>query len=203
VLNALVEGEEKERSRLARELHDGVGGILSASKMHLSIIEDEEHYGPKATQLKNVSSLLDQAAQEIRTIAHNLFPDILLMHDLDVAISYYCLGKMPKLNNHFKLIVYRAVQELVNNVMKHAHADHVLVQLSKHDNVMTIVVEDNGVGFDEKVPKGMGLLNLADKVKNLDGQFSIESAPGKGTTVVLEFNLEAAPEYAVLESTTA
>ena len=217
VLNALVEGEEKERSRLARELHDGVGGILSASKMHLSIIEDEEHYGPKATQLKNVSSLLDQAAQEIRTIAHNLFPDILLMHDLDVAISnfcqrmrnaglnidYYCLGKMPKLNNHFKLIVYRAVQELVNNVMKHAHADHVLVQLSKHDNVMTIVVEDNGVGFDEKVPKGMGLLNLADKVKNLDGQFSIESAPGKGTTVVLEFNLEAAPEYTVLESTTA
>jgi signal transduction histidine kinase len=110
---------------------------------------------------------------------------------------------MPKLNNHFKLIVYRAVQELVNNVMKHAHADHVLVQLSKHDNVMTIVVEDNGVGFDEKVPKGMGLLNLADKVKNLDGQFSIESAPGKGTTVVLEFNLEAAPEYTVLESTTA
>ena len=217
VLNALVEGEEKERSRLARELHDGVGGILSASKMHLSIIQDEERLGTKATQLQNVSSLLDQAAQEIRTIAHNLFPDILLMHDLDVALSnfcqrmrnaglnieYYSLGKIPKLNNRFKLIVYRAVQELVNNVMKHAHADHVLVQVSKHDNMMTIVVEDNGVGFDDNVPKGIGLLGLADKVKNLDGHLTIESAPGRGTTVHIEFTLEDTPEYIVLESTTA
>ena len=217
VLNALMEGEERERSRLARELHDGVGGILSASKMHLSIIQDEERFATKASKLKNVSSLLDQAAQEIRTIAHNLFPDILLMHDLDVALSnfcqrmrnaglnieYYCLGKIPKLNNRFKLIVYRAVQELVNNVMKHAHADHVLVQLSKHDNMMTIVVEDNGVGFDDNVQKGMGLLNLTEKVKNLDGHLTIESAPGKGTTVHIEFNLEDTPEYMALETTTA
>lgn len=215
VLNALVEGEEKERSRLARELHDGVGGILSASKMHLSIIQEEDQYGAQSGALNNVSSMLDQASQEIRAIAHNLFPDILLTHDLNAAISnfcqrmrnaglnieYYCLGEMPRLNNRFKLMVYRAVQELVNNVMKHAKADHVLVQLSHHNNIMSIVVEDNGTGFDPAGPKGMGLLNLEDKIKNLDGNLTIESAPGQGTTIHMEFDLSS-PEYIVVQPAT-
>ena len=216
VLNAVIDGEEKERSRLARELHDGVGGILSASKMHLSLIEEDNQYASRYGALKNVSSMLDHASQEIRTIAHNLFPDILLTHGLDAALSnycqrmrnaglnieYYCLGDIPKLNNRFKLMVYRAVQELVNNVMKHARADHVLVQLSHHNNMMSVVVEDNGAGFDTSGPKGMGLLTLEDKIKNLDGRLSIESTPGNGTTVHMEFELKPSPEYTAVESAT-
>ena len=206
VLNALVEGEEKERSRLARELHDGVGGILSASRMHLSILQEE---APQSFQIKNVSSMIDQAAQEIRTIAHNLFPDILLANDLNVAlanfcgrmrgaglnIDYYCLGTIPRLDNRLKLIIYRAVQELVNNAIKHAEAEHVLVQVSQREDIMTIVVEDNGRGFDSATPKGMGLMNLQKKVKNLDGQLTIESMPGQGATIQIDLRVKALSEH--------
>lgn len=213
VLNAMIEGEEKERSRLAKELHDGVGGILSASKMHLSIIRDEEQMGPRLALLENIVSLLDQASQEIRTIAHNLSPNILLMYELDVAISnfcqrisntglnveYYFLGEMPKLNNRFKLVVYRAVQELLNNVIKHAKADHVLVQLSQHDNILSLTVEDSGIGFSKNVSKGIGLVNLREKIKDLNGQLTIDSEPAKGTTVHLEFDITAFKENPVFE----
>lgn len=218
VLNALVEGEEKERSRLARELHDGVGGILSASKMHLSIIHEEARLGSQAAyQIENVSSMIDQAAQEIRTIAHNLFPDILVMNDLDVAlanfsermrsaglnIDYYCLAPIPPLDNHFKLIIYRAVQELVHNTIKHAKAEHVLVQISLRDDIMTIVVEDDGKGFHSHVAKGMGLINLEKKVKNLDGQLIIESAPGQGTCIQIDFKISTFAKQKVIAKTTA
>lgn len=216
VLNALIEGEEKERSRLARELHDGVGGILSASKMHLSIIQDEAGAPRWSDHLGNISAMLDQASQEIRTIAHNLFPDILLMNDLDVALANYCqrmrnagvnveyyfLGKAPQLNNRFKLAVYRAVQELINNVIKHSKADHVLVQMSCHNDVLTVVVEDNGIGFDPQNTSGIGLLNLRDKVSHMDGQLVIDSAPGKGTTVQMEFELTPAKKTSVIEHST-
>lgn len=203
VLNALIEGEEKERSRLARELHDGVGGILSASRMHLSIIQDEEPQGPRHDDFQNISAMLDHASQEIRTIAHNLFPDLLQMHSLDGAISnfcqrirksglnveYYCLGAIPDLPIHMKLVLYRAVQELLNNVMKHSKADHVLVQLSHQKGMLVLIVEDNGVGFDQGEGYGMGLRTLQDKVAKMDGTIAIESEPGKGATIQIEFDI--------------
>ena len=215
VLNAHIEGEEKERLRLARELHDGVGGILSASKMHLSILQEDSRNGSTSAPLKNIASMLDHASQEIRNIAHNLFPDILIMNDLDVAVAsfcdrvrsaelnieYYCLGTMPKLNNRFKLVVYRAIQELINNVIKHAHASSVLVQLSCHDNMLTIVVEDNGSGISDNGKNGMGLTSLREKVRSMDGQISIDSRPGHGTTVQLEFDVSRSSEHSVTEST--
>lgn len=215
VLNALVEGEEKERLRLARELHDGVGGILSASKMHLSILQEGHSRDIAQNQMRNISSMLDHAAQEIRNIAHNLFPDILVKNELDVAISsycermkstelnidYYCLGKMPRLNNRFKLLVYRAIQELVNNVMKHAHAKNVLVQVSCHDSLLTVVVEDDGNGISDTGKNGIGLIDLREKVRNMNGQISIESAPGCGTTIQLEFDVSRAEQRADLETT--
>lgn len=216
VLNALVEGEERERSRLARELHDGVGGILSASKMHLSIVQEANKDGRQSDALQNITAMLDHASQEIRAIAHNLFPNLLLTQDLNSAlasfcqrmrnsgldIEYYCLGEMPALGNRFKLMVYRSVQELVNNVMKHAKADYVLVQISHHDNMLSIVVEDNGAGFDLGQPKGMGLLSLEEKIKNLHGRLTIQSAPGHGTSVHLEFDLSTPQELIPIESGT-
>ncbi|HEU5145761.1 MAG TPA: ATP-binding protein, partial [Chryseosolibacter sp.] len=89
---------------------------------------------------------------------------------------------------HLKLIIYRAVQELVNNAMKHAKAEHVLVQISQRDDIITIVVEDNGKGFDTHAAKGMGLINLEKKVRNLNGQLTIESTPGEGASIQIEFN---------------
>ena len=217
VLNALVDGEEKERLRLARELHDGVGGILSASKMHLSILQDSHSQGPASGQLSNISSMLDHASQEIRNIAHNLFPDILLTNDLSAAIAafcervkspglnieYYCLGEIREVNKRFKLMIYRAIQELINNVIKHARAHHVHVQLSCHDGLLTVVVEDDGVGFTGQGKKGIGLMNLQEKVKNISGRMSIESSPGAGATIQLEFDVSTPKEHPVLEPSVA
>ena len=202
MLNALIEGEEKERSRLARELHDGVGGILSASRMHLSLLQEDQPNGSHADGLTHISSMLDQASQEIRSIAHNLFPDLLEMHPLDVAVGNYCqrvrnaglnldyyyLGARNEISTPLKLAIYRSVQELVNNSIKHARASHVLVQLSQHENTLQLTVEDNGAGFDPDKVVGMGLLSLKNKITKLGGQLSIESCPGKGTTVHIEID---------------
>jgi signal transduction histidine kinase len=205
VLKAAVDGEEKERSRLARELHDGVGGILSASKMHVSVMRDEQHQPQDILRLDNVVVMLDQASQEIRTIAHNLSPNILSMYDLEVAIGNYCdrigsgdvsieyyvIGDLPKLNERLKLLVYRACQELLNNVIKHSKAGHTLVQLSCHDDILTLAVEDDGIGFDAGVCNGIGLSNLRERVKESDGHITIDSEPGRGTAINLEFNITA------------
>jgi tetratricopeptide (TPR) repeat protein len=131
VLTAMMEGEEKERSRLARELHDGVGGILSATKMHLSILRNDEISVIDTAKLEQPVSMIDYASQEIRTIAHNLSPNILLHSDLDKAIKHFCqsvsnsalhvdcyvLGEFPQFNHSFKLVIYRIIQELINNIM--------------------------------------------------------------------------------------
>lgn len=217
VLNALIDGEEKERVRLARELHDGVGGILSASKMHLSMLHEENTSDRLGHRLQKISSMLDQASQEIRTIAHNLYADALQMNDLQGAISSYCdrikseglniqcyfLGQLPPFDNRFKLILYRAIQELLNNVMKHAHAHKVLVQVSCHDNILNITVEDDGIGFVNDGRQGMGLRNLGEKLRNLEGRMTVESSPGHGTTIQLEFDTSRVGEHSPAETLTA
>jgi signal transduction histidine kinase len=203
VLMAMIEGEEKERARLARELHDGVGGILSATKMHLSMLRNEAALLEHLQQFEHTSSMLDSASQEVRTIAHNLSPDMLLRYELEEALANFCktvsnphlqvdfyyLGESIRLRNNFKLVLYRMVQEMVNNIIKHAQASHALVQLSHHQQVLSLTVEDNGVGFEAKEGKGIGLLNLQERVKNMHGHLSIDSSPGNGTTIYVEFDL--------------
>ncbi|AHM62679.1 histidine kinase [Flammeovirgaceae bacterium 311] len=215
VLMAMIEGEEKERSRLARELHDGVGGILSATKMHLSVLQNEMDWAGHAQKFHHTSSMLDAASREVRTIAHNLSPDMLIRYELDQALASFCksvsnpalqvdfyyLGESIKLKSNFKLVLYRMVQELVNNIIKHAHASQALVQLSLHEHQLCLTVEDNGVGFETGEGKGIGLDNLRARVKDMHGELSIDSAPGKGTTVYAEFDITPFLEKAITETT--
>ena len=203
VLMASVAGEEKERNRLARELHDGVGGILSATKMHLSVLRNEQDLSPHLHKFDQAASLLNSASREVRSIAHNLSPDLMLKYELDEALAIFCrsvnndylkvdfyaLGEPLKLKNNFKFIIYRIVQELVNNILKHAEASHALVQLSHHDQVLSLTIEDNGKGFDAQKNSGMGLLNLKTRVQELNGQLNLETSPGEGTTIYMEFDL--------------
>ncbi|GAB3168532.1 tetratricopeptide repeat-containing sensor histidine kinase [Telluribacter humicola] len=216
VLMARIDGEEKERSRLARELHDGVGGLLSATKMHLSVLQNEVDWAGQAQKFQHTSSMLDAASREIRSIAHNLSPDMLLRYELDQALANFCqtvsndslqvdfyyLGEPLRVKNNFKLVLYRMVQELVNNVIKHAGATQALVQLSHHEHILTLTVEDNGVGFEENGGKGIGLTNLQARVKDMQGELSIESAPGRGTTVYAEFDVLPHLDKDVTETTT-
>lgn len=202
ILTAMMEGEEKERSRLARELHDGVGGILSASKMHLSVLQNDQDFTGKSDKFDHTMSLLDNASQEVRTIAHNLSPNILKTYDLEVALSVFCqsvsnarlqidfyaINNIPKFSSGFNLVVYRTVQELINNIIKHSQADHALVQISQYDELLSLTIEDNGIGFVEQESKGIGLFNLRSRINDMNGQITINSQPGSGTTIYIEFN---------------
>jgi len=210
VLKALMEGEEKERGRIAGELHDGIGGMLSAAMMRFNAMHHENSEITKIPAYHDVMQLLDDMGDEIRKTAHNLMPEVLLKQPLPDALLAYCntvqdgkkvkidfqsYGDFDALAQDFKLNIYRIVQELLKNITKHAHATTVLVQLLMHEQLLTITVEDNGVGFDTLTvnntqKKGIGLHNLQTRVRSLGGQFTLGSEPGKGTSVYIEFEVK-------------
>jgi signal transduction histidine kinase len=199
VLEAMIQGEEKERSRLARELHDGVGGILSASKMHLSIFKNRT----EDQELQQGLSLIDTASSEIRNIAHNLAPEFLTRYGIDKALEafcervsnrklqvlYYRYGEVPPLEQNFQIAVYRIVQELINNAMKHSQGDQAVVQMNIHEQAMHITVEDNGTGLSAEKAQGIGLVNLKARVAAMNGVIEIDSRAGEGTSILLEFDM--------------
>ncbi|WP_416865351.1 MAG: tetratricopeptide repeat protein [Imperialibacter sp.] len=210
-LNALLEGQEKERLRIAEELHDRLGSLLSAIKLNFNgwigkrdLSQDEvEDYSAKT------SGLLDEAVTEVRRVSHNLstgqvsrYGLVGSMEDLAATVNRSDSIKMKVL--HFNLGerlpieletgIYRIVQEMLANVLKHANAQEFTVQLSKTDNSVILTAEDDGKGFDYKEAKkrgGIGLHNIDNRVKKFGGQFSVDSSPGKGTIFTFEFPLEA------------
>ncbi|MEQ9101884.1 MAG: tetratricopeptide repeat protein [Imperialibacter sp.] len=210
-LNALLEGQEKERLRIAEELHDRLGSLLSAIKLNFNgwigkrdLSQDEvEDYSAKT------SGLLDEAVTEVRRVSHNLstgqvsrYGLVGSMEDLAATVNRSDSIKMKVL--HFNLGerlpieletgIYRIVQEMLANVLKHANAKEFTVQLSKTDNSVILTAEDDGKGFDYKEARkrgGIGLHNIDNRVKKFGGQFSVDSSPGKGTIFTFEFPLEA------------
>jgi signal transduction histidine kinase len=202
ILKGVVEGEEKERSRLARELHDGIGGILSAAMMRFMALRHKNETITKTPAYSEGMQLLDEMGDEIRKTAHNLMPDVLLKQSLPEALQSYCnsvmdgsglqidcqcYGTFDNLTQGFKLNVYRMAQELLKNITGHARASRALVQLVMHDHFLAITVEDNGTGFDQNTTKdGIGLHNLQTRVSSMSGTFTLESELDKGTTVSIE-----------------
>ncbi len=209
VLNAMVEGEEKERIRIARELHDGIGGMLSAAMMRFSTLPRQAPAISTEPVYTNAMTLLGEIGDEIRKTAHNLMPEVLMKQTLPDAINALCnnvqvegslktdsqcYGDFSNITQDLKLNIYRIVQELLKNVIKHAQATTVLVQVMKHDHSLTITVEDNGAGFDTNtINSGMGLHNIKARVDNLGGHCTLESAARGGTTIFIEFELENNP----------
>lgn len=200
-LQAVMQGEEQERTRLARELHDGVGGMLAAIKMNISSHDKEE----RTTGWQKIMNMVEATAQEVRKTAHNLMPDTLQRHHLQEAIRIYCDGINSAQNLQidiqfhsewiqqsasFELSVYRVLQELIQNIIKHAEANHVLLQF-RSDNALHIIVEDDGKGFDmNAVKEGLGLNNIRSRLAALGGELSLESFPGRGTTCYIELPLK-------------
>ena len=182
---SVIEGETEERKRLARDLHDGLGGMLSAVKINL---DNMDH-------LQNVRDLLGKSIDELRRLAHNLMPGD-LQYGLRVALEEFC-NTIPNVRFHFygeeiqtddkiKLLFYRCTFELVNNAVKYANAENINVQLVQESKRIALTVADDGCGFDTtKQTKGMGLKNLSDRVAVYNGTIEIVSAPGKGTEVYI------------------
>lgn len=203
-LKATIEGEEKERRRIGRELHDGISGRLTAINLNIAAIR-QRHKGIAAMdELAAVMDMLQAATLEIRKTAHNLIPDYLLQKGLpevltaftaDVSrgghlqLETYFTGNLDALDKSFALIMFRIIQELVHNIIKHAYASYAEVQVRSHNEQVTISVEDNGVGFDtNSKTNGLGLQQIKARVEGLSGFISVESYPGKGTTIYIEFN---------------
>lgn len=204
LLKALVTGEEKERSRIARELHDGLGGILAAAQMHLSTLETAQVNDRQ--KLSQSEKLVSSAAEETRRIAHNMLPETLLRLGLDEAlkeysrtiteskllqVEYESIGIDSRLEASSELAIYRVIQELVNNIIKHAQASHAFIQLHRHNNTLSITIEDNGHGFDTKTiqKEGIGLANIKSRINFLNGSLNIKSDREKGTSVYIEIQL--------------
>lgn len=197
---ALLEGEENERGRLARDLHDGLGGMLAAIKLNLSQLMSQK----KQLERRDLDQSIDRlghSVNELRRIARNMMPESLLQSGLAVALKDLCDEAMlPGLRISFKafdfegnfapqvkVMIYRIIQELVYNAVKHADASKVIVQCSQSDQYFFITVEDNGKGFSiDGIPKhGRGLKNVQSRVDLLNGKMEIDSSDG-GTNINIE-----------------
>ncbi len=204
-LQSMVNGQEMERTRIAKDLHDGLGGLFSTVKMHFSALQHENE-GLKEDGLFSKSyELIDTAAEEVRRIAHNMMPDVLIKMGLLQAVQEFCnsisatrqmkvtmleYGMSQRLNASTEIMLYRIIQELLNNIIKHARATEAIIQFNKIENRLTITVEDNGAGFDLQESDGRvhaGLSSVQSRVTYLNGQLSIDSEKGIGTTVLMEF----------------
>ena len=206
---AMLRGQEEERARLARDLHDGLGGMLSTVKLYLGSARGNLVLTPESARLFSRSiEHLDSSIQEMRRVARDLMPEALLAFGLPAAVQDLCetiqhgqtllrvqcemFGLETRLPQRTELVVYRLVQELLNNVLKHAQARQVIVQLARHEQLVQVVVEDDGRGFDaaaRPVAAGVGLRSLQARVDYLGGTLEVQSQPGQGTTVTIEFAL--------------
>ncbi len=207
-VDSMLRGQEEERSRLAKDLHDGLGGLLSGVKFSLRNMKDNLVITPDNMAVFERSlDMIDTSIRELRRVAHNMMPEMLTKFGLDEALKEYCntvnatklvtvkyqsLGMDTQLDKSTEIIVYRIIQELLNNILKHAAASEAFIQLIREDNRLNVVVEDNGKGFDVSLPennKGAGWVNIRSRVDYLKGQLDIHSEPGKGTLVNIEFNV--------------
>ena len=207
--SAIVEAEEKERIRLAKELHDGVGPMLSLAKFQLETAISQTKFNSieQESLFQNTNTMIDDAAREIRTVSHDLMPNALLMQGLVSAVRDFVnrlslTGKVKvsldvanldeRLPQLTETVLYRVLQELVGNIIKHSGATHVQIQLIRNENELTMMIEDDGKGFDTtKIAdfKGIGLKNIISRVDFLNGKVNFDSSPKNGTTVIVEIPL--------------
>ncbi len=205
-LKAKLNGEEEERIRIARELHDGIMVQFSSVKMNLSCELDRSLDPVRKDAIEKIVTQLDSATSELRKSAHNLMPDMLLEEGLAEAVHYFLIGlkqssgieidfqqygDLPPIATEYELMLYRILQELSQNAIKHAHASQILVQLNYTGSMLSLTVEDNGIGFKEGSPQGegIGIKNIRSRVSSLNGTMEISSNLGVGSTIYIEFDI--------------
>ncbi len=203
---SVLKGEESERSRMARDLHDGLGGLLSGVKINLSSMKGNSIITSENAQaFDHAIKLLDTSISELRRVAHNLMPETLNHYGLKTALNDF-IGEMNRnpsteltfnffgvdirFESQLELTAFRISQELVNNALKHSGAAKIDLQLIADIDRICIQVVDNGKGFDIKSKSGdsKGLASIRDRVTANNGRFEIESTP-EGTEVTVEFLL--------------
>lgn len=203
-IKSYMEGQEKERSRIAGDLHDRLGSLLSTVKLHLSSLEQNLHQNEEAQKsFDYVLSLIDTSVEEVRSVSRNLSKGVLTQFGLFAAVEsmrdainsankikmqVIQSGTETRLNPEVEISLFRIIQELITNVIRHAQTNEIFVQFVGSDDRLNIIVEDHGIGFnpDEIKSNGIGLSNLKKRVEEINGEFSIDSELGEGTTIIID-----------------
>lgn len=200
-IDAMIEGQEKERTKVANELHDDLGSLMATVKLHF----DNVNVDKKDPALKNAQKLLEEAYQKIRGMAHSKNSGVMANHGLlpavkkmaktisqtnalEINVEDFGLGE--RLENSLELTIFRILQELIANIIKHAEATKANIQFTQYEDNLNIIVEDNGRGFDMSAVKrnenGMGLGTIEKRVEYLEGTFTADSVLGKGTSILID-----------------
>lgn len=198
----IMEAQELERKRIAEDLHDGLGSSLAAVKFHLHAYKNN----PTNTEelFNTTTELLDLAVKEVRDISHNMIAGVLpksglthaiqdlkntieASHQLKFQLHIHHLD--DRLDRFVEINIYRIIQESISNILKHAHASEIILQLSRHENDLLLIIEDNGIGFNTNTVNlraGIGLKNIESRVDALAGKLQLDSIKGKGTIITVE-----------------
>ncbi len=200
--NAMIAGQEEERQRIATDLHDRLGSMLSTVKLLTSSLQADQEPGKH----QKLGKLVDDACVEVRRISHNLSTGMVRSFGLKTALEDLCsgisqskliecklllYGLEERLHVNTEIGLYRMVQEILNNTLKHAKAKKVIIQVNRTENHLNLTVEDDGVGFNPKLQlkKGLGLNNLESRAQKLNGTFHMDSTPGRGTIAIIDIPL--------------
>jgi len=205
---ALLNGQEQERQRIAADLHDAVNPLLSAAKLNIEAVRDRVNCDAEKKNLADIEALLAKAMHEIKDISVNLMPSTLRDFGLSYTLQDYCHkiftggtptidlnihGLQKRLDKPIEIMLFRIVQELLNNAVKHADATQVDIQLIAHQHSIILMVEDDGKGFHstakELANKGFGIQNVRSRVMSLGGVMDIDSAKDRGTIITVEIPL--------------
>ncbi|KAF0129560.1 MAG: Signal transduction histidine kinase [Bacteroidetes bacterium] len=207
-LRAVVEAQEEERKRIAKDLHDGIGQNLSGVRLGLAaLIENIQVDNNSRLKISELTNVVDHTIQEVRTLSHQMMPRILQEDGLVPAISdmleksfryssisyeFEHFGISNRFKENVEIGLYRISQELINNIIKHSGANKVSVQLIKNGKMLILLVEDNGKGFEmsKLKSKGIGLMNISSRVETIHGEFNMEPSPESGTLATIRIPID-------------
>lgn len=197
-MHAMLMGQEAERERIAKDLHDSLGGLLSTVKLHFDAVKSNDRRISDMPEYQHAYSLLDTACKEVRNISNNMQPGALqelglipALKDLvgrvqtpdAPAVTFSHEGLNGRLDTSIGLNVYRIIQELLNNALRHSRATEISIHVAQNNGALNLTVQDNGCGYEPgNVTEGMGTQNIASRVNYLKGDLSIHSVLGEGTT---------------------
>ena len=207
-IDKILEGQEKERLKIANDLHDNLGSILATLKLNFQNLYSQKNDSENGQELFNkTNELIEEAYQKVRGMAHaknagvigseglvpavqNIAKKIAIPGKLKVQVIPF--GMTKRFENAMEVNLFRMIQEILTNAIKHAEATEITVSLTQDEDSINIIIEDNGKGFNAKnmtKKDGMGLNNITKKVEQLNGTFNIDSFEGKGTTILIDIPL--------------
>ena len=206
-LQTMLVAQEEERQRIARDLHDSIGALLSAAKLHIGNIEGEIQKLTDLDLLKNTEEIIDHASKEVRRVAHDMMPSVLTKLGLEEGLEdffdkirssqnitvNFIYDELPKrLPSKNEIMLYRMIQEMTNNTLKHAEASEITVVMKVKEDHVSIKYKDDGIGFDTSKfsnNSNVGLSGLKSRAKFINADFHPSSNPNMGTQYIIEFKI--------------